>query len=86
MQKNEIQLLFMDYTEGKGLAETFMRSPELLEKLGALIRNEIASDDEADNKMAYRLLAAYFDNPEIVDDVMMSLSGWTMESLMNKTE
>lgn len=31
LQKNEIQLLFMDYTEGKGLAETFMRSPELLE-------------------------------------------------------
>lgn len=76
----------MDYSEGKGLAETFMLSTEMLEKLGALIRNEIASDDEADYKMARRLLVAYCENPEIVDEIMMSISGWTMETLMNKVD
>lgn len=76
----------MEYSEGKGLAEAFMLSTELLEKLGELIRNEIASDDEADYKMAHRLLVAYCENPEIVDEIMMSLSGWTMETLMNKID
>lgn len=75
----------MNQLEGKSLAETFMCSQDLLERLGAMIRNEIACDDEADDKMAHHLLAAYCENPEITNEIMMSLCGWTMETLMQKT-
>ena len=64
--------------------EEFLQNEGLLFQLTELIHEEINMDDEPYNKVARNLLDAYVQNPEAVDEVMMSLCGWTMESLMGK--
>lgn len=64
--------------------EEFLQNQGLLSQLTELIHEEINIDDEPFDKVARNLLIAYSQNPEVVDEVMMSLCGWKMENLMNK--
>ena len=47
--------------------------------------DEFASDDEPARKKFSRLYAAYEKQPGLVDDILMTLCGWTMETLAKKT-
>lgn len=68
----------------KELTEEFLNSRGLLTQLGEVIHDEILNDDEPFDKVSRNLLVAYLQHPDVVDGVMMSLCGWTMESLMKK--
>lgn len=68
----------------KELIEEFLQNEGLLFQLAESIHDEIQNDDEPLEKVARNLLITYSEHPEIVDEIMMSLSGWTMESLMKK--
>lgn len=68
----------------KELAEDFLNSRGLLTQLGETIHDEIINDDEPFDKVSRNLLVAYLQHPDVVDEVMTSLCGWTMESLMKK--
>ncbi len=68
----------------KELAESFLQSDGLLEQLGEVINEAINNDDEALYKKARNLVDLYLEHPDVVDEVMMSLTGWTMESLMEE--
>lgn len=49
------------------------------------LSEEIASDDEPSRKKWNRLKTAYEKNPAIVDDLLMTLCGWTLETLIDET-
>lgn len=66
------------------LINDFLQSDGLLYQLAETIQQEIRQDDEPLEKVARNLLSTYIDHPDVVDEVMMSLCGWTMESLMKK--
>lgn len=68
----------------KELAEEIINNRCLLTQLGELIHDEIINDDEPFDKVSYNLLGVYLEHPDIVDEVMVSICGWSMESLMNK--
>lgn len=68
----------------KELIDDFLQSEGLLYQLAETIHKEIQNDDEPLDKKARNLLIAYSEHPEVVDEVMMSLCGWTMESLLKK--
>lgn len=68
----------------KELLDDFLQSEGLLYQLAETIHEEIRNDDEPLDKVAHNLLIAYSLHPEVVDEVLMSLCGWTMESLMKK--
>jgi hypothetical protein len=46
---------------------------------------EIDSDDEPYDKRFRQLYASYVENPKVVDDVLMALCGWKMETLAEMT-
>ena len=58
---------------------------ELQEDFFITFSDEFASDDEPARKKFSRLYADYMEHPEIVDNVLMALCGWTMETLAKKT-
>lgn len=68
----------------KKLINEFLQSEGLLYQLAETIHEEIQNDEEPFDKVSRNLLITYSEHPEIVDEVMMSLCGWTMESLMKK--
>lgn len=68
----------------KELINDFLQSEGLLYQLAETIQEEMRNDDEPLDKMARNLLITYSEHPEIVNEVMMSICGWTMESLMKK--
>lgn len=68
----------------KELINEILQSEGLLYQLTETINEEIQNDDEPLDKKARNLLIAYIEHPEAVDEVMMSLCGWTMESLLKK--
>ena len=49
------------------------------------LSDEIACDDEPSRKKWNRLKTAYEKNPAMVDDLLMALCGWTLETLIDKT-
>ena len=59
-------------------------SDEFLEKFYETLLNEINSDDEAYHKKARHLLLAALKS-EDPDDFFISLCGWSLESLIEKT-
>ena len=59
-------------------------SDEFLEKFYETLLNEINSDDEAYHKKARHLLLAALKS-EDPDDFFISLCGWSLESLMEKS-
>jgi hypothetical protein len=62
--------------------EEILESEFLLEELMLKIIQEINDDDEPLDKKCRQLLLAYIDNPDI-DNVLMSLCGWNLKSLMS---
>lgn len=72
MEKEQIQAILNNASE------------EFLESFYETLLNEINSDDEAYHKKAYHLLLASLkcDDP---DDFFISLCGWSLESLIEKT-
>ena len=53
-----------------------------LEKLMNCIINEINNDDEPFDKRCRHLLLVYQKEPEIADELLISLCGWSMKSLL----
>ncbi len=62
--------------------EEILESEFLLEELMQKIIQEINDDDEPLDKKCRQLLLAYMDNPDI-DNVLMSLCGWNLKSLID---
>ncbi len=62
--------------------EEILESEFLLEELMLKIIQEINDDDEPLDKKCRQLLLAYMENPE-VDNVLMSLCGWNLKSLID---
>jgi hypothetical protein len=61
--------------------ERIIESEFLLEALMLKLIQEINEDDEPLDKRCRQLLLAYIDNPDI-DNVLISLCGWNMKSLI----
>ena len=59
-------------------------SEDLQEDFFITLACEMSSDDEPARKKWRCLQAAYEKNPEMVNDILMTLCGWTMESLAEK--
>ena len=57
----------------------------LMEDFFITLGDEMASDEEPARKKYGQLHRAYLDNPGVVDDILMTLCGWTMETLAEKT-
>lgn len=72
MDKNQIEAILENASE------------EFLEKFYETLLNEINSDDEPYNKKARHLLIAALKS-EAPDDFFISLCGWSLESLIEKT-
>lgn len=66
----------------KEIIEKILESEFLLEELMLKIIQEINDDDEPLDKKCRQLLLAYMDNPD-VDNVLMSLCGWNLKSLID---
>lgn len=58
---------------------------DLMDDFFITLGDEMASDDEPSRKKFRRLMDAYEKDPQFVDDIMMTLCGWTIESLASKT-
>lgn len=58
---------------------------DLMEDFFITFSDEFAEDDEPARKKFRRLYDAYKEHPEIVNDILMTLCGWTMETLAKKT-
>ena len=58
---------------------------DLMDDFFITLSEEMASDDEPSRKKFRRLMDAYEEYPEIVDDIMMTLCGWTVGTLASKT-
>ena len=61
--------------------ERIIESEFLLEELMLKLIQEINEDDEPLDKRCRQLLLTYIDNPDI-DNVLISLCGWNMKSLI----
>lgn len=60
-------------------------SEDFLERFYEILLNEINSDDEPYHKKAYHLLVASL-NSEDPDDFFISLCGWSLETIIEKTQ
>jgi len=72
MEKEQIQAIIDNASE------------EFLERFYETLLNEINSDDEAYHKKAYHLLVASL-RSEDPDDFFISLCGWSLETLIEKS-
>lgn len=59
-------------------------SEDFLERFYETLLNEINSDDESYHKKAYHLLAASL-RSEDPDDFFISLCGWNLDTLIERT-
>lgn len=73
MEKEQIQALLDNASE------------DFLERFYETLLYEINSDDEPYHKKAYHLLVASL-NSEDPDDFFISLCGWTLETIIEKTQ
>jgi len=48
------------------------------------LMEEMESDEECPDRKMKRILLAWQENPELVDDLLITLCGWSLESLLNK--
>lgn len=55
-----------------------------LSDLWLTLQEEIDSDEECPDKKMRRILATWQMNREIVDDLLITLCGWSLESLLKK--
>lgn len=67
------------------LLERIAQDEDLQEDFLITFSDEFASDDEPARKKFRWLYEAYKKDPETVNDILMTLCGWTMESLAEKT-
>ena len=67
------------------LLDRIAQDEGLQEDFVLTLADEFASDDEPTRKKFRRLYEAYKEHPDIVNDILMTLCGWTMESLAEKT-
>ena len=65
--------------------ELFAKDEGLMENFIEHLENEIISDDEMPRKKFSALKEAYEKDPALVDDVLMAICGWRMESLVENT-
>ncbi len=60
-------------------------SEEFLDRFFETILNEINSDEEPYYKKARQLLLAYLNN-EHADDLLIAICGWSLESLIERSQ
>jgi len=65
--------------------ERIAQDEDLMEDFFITFSDEFASDDEPARKKFCRLYDAYKEHSEIVNDILMTLCGWKMETLAKKT-
>lgn len=59
---------------------------EKLSDLWCVFEEELMSDTECPDKKMRRILSAWKENKDLVDDLMITLCGWSVESLLNKAK
>lgn len=57
-----------------------------LSELWFTFERELQSDDECPDEKMRRILNAWLKNRELVDDLLITLCGWSLESLLKKAE
>lgn len=60
------------------------KDEDLMDEFFIRFSEEVLSDDEPSDKKFRRLYEAWRDDPKAVDDILMTLCGWTMDSLAAK--
>ena len=68
----------------KDILAKIAESEDLTDEFFIRFSEEVASDDEPSDRKYRRLYQAWRDDPKTVDDIMMTLCGWTMESIAAK--
>lgn len=71
-------------TTMKKVLDTISGNEELMEEFFITLFDEIASDDEPARKQWSRLREAYEKDPDMVDDLLVTLCGWNMKSIIEK--
>lgn len=65
-----------------------MRNDDVYEAIGEIFFEEVMSDEESFDKKGYNLKALYESvdrsQQEIIDDVLITLCGWSYETLLEK--
>ena len=57
-----------------------------LSNLWCVFEAELILDTESPDKKMRRILSAWKENKDLVDDLMITLCGWSVESLLNKAK
>lgn len=70
-------------TTMKEKLEKIANDEALMEEFIIELDEQIASDDEVPRKKFRRLKEAYEKDPAFVDDILMTLCGWRMETLVD---
>ena len=63
--------------------ERIAKDEALQEEFIIQLNEHLATDDEVPRKKFRALKEAYEKDPDLVDDVLMALCGWCMESLVD---
>lgn len=61
------------------------KDESLSEKFFEVFEKELMSDEEPPDRKFRQLAGQYFSNPEIIDNVLINICGWSMESLVKMT-
>lgn len=72
-------------TKKKSDLLTVINSEELRETFFKVLFQEIQSDEEPYYKKSYRLLNLFEMEPEITDEFLITVCGWSMETLLKMT-
>ncbi len=76
----------MDRSVDKASVMSLLDNDAILEQLMCNIENCIENDDEPFAKKARNLLLSYLENPVLTDNILMSLTGYNLSSLLYDTE
>lgn len=63
--------------------ERIANDEELQDEFIIQLSEQVATDDEIPRKKFSALKEAYEKNPSLVDEVLMAICGWRMETLVN---
>ena len=64
--------------------ETISNNETLQEDFIINLNDQIASDEEVARRKVAQLKEAYEQDPELTDNILMTLCGYTMETLVNQ--
>lgn len=67
----------------KDKLERIANDEELQDEFIIQLTEQVATDDEIPRKKFRALKEAYEENPSLVDEVLMAICGWRMETLVD---